>query len=60
MKVGDLVVPLRTKEEAGLGFGLIIESYFNDSDLTEYFYVAWKHEAQWWSELELKVIDEPA
>jgi len=57
MKVGDLVIPNRYDSHVE-GTGLITDSFYNDSDLHEYFYVKWSHDFEWWSELELKVINE--
>jgi hypothetical protein len=57
MDVGDLVVPRGTNsgmQGVDYGIGIIVDSYFNYNDSTEYFCVNWAHEYQWWTEYELK------
>ena len=57
MKVGDLVVIASNRLFNREEIGLVIDEFYNGSDLTQYFQVKWDHEIEWWAEYELVAIN---
>ena len=61
MEVGDLVTLKRELNADPIwhchGVGLIIDFYYNDTDLTEYFCVSFKDDWTWWASYELVLIN---
>jgi len=64
VKVGDLVKPRLNWASGGedlentYGVGVIIDQYYDDVSGYDYFHVAWRHQAEWWMQDELKLVSE--